>query len=116
MLINLSNHPSNNWPKTQSTAAIAAYRQIVDISFPQIPPEISGYELDLLVEKYEHIIRKARPNSVHIMGELTFTFRLVNRLKKIGFNCIASTTVRTVIEDGKGNKTSTFNFVQFREY
>ena len=116
MLLNLSNHPSNNWPPNQTDAAISLFQKIVDLPFPQIPPQINAPELDLLVDEFEIKIRKADPTAIHIMGELTFTHRLVIRLKAIGYRCIASTTERLVIEDGNGNKTSTFKFVQFRDY
>jgi len=49
------------------------------------------------------------------MGEMTFTFQLVERLKAFGIRCVASTTKRVVEEDGD-KRTYTFKFVQFREY
>jgi hypothetical protein len=116
MLLNLSNHPSAKWTGTQIGEAYLIYLNIEDLPFPQIPPTMNSTELDLLVEEYEAKIRKADPAAIHIMGELTFTFRLVTRLKEIGYRCIASTTERVVTEDGNGTKTSTFTFVQFRDY
>jgi len=115
MLLNLSNHPSNLWPQNQTALAIEKYGEIQDLPFPNINPEIEAYELDQLAEEYEIKIRKLNPTAVHLMGELTFTFRLVNRLKAIGVNCIASTTSRNVIEKD-GAKTSVFAFVSFRAY
>jgi hypothetical protein len=56
-----------------------------------------------------------KPDAVHIMGEMTFTFALVNLLKEVGIKCIASTTKRNV-EEIDGKHVSTFQFVQFREY
>ena len=116
MLLNLSNHPSITWPANQMIEAISCYQQIIDMPFPQIAPSINDDDLQQLVESYVLNVKKLDPLAVHIMGELTFTYRLVNRLKEIGYHCIASTTERIVIEDGTGNKTSTFNFVQFRDY
>ena len=52
---------------------------------------------------------------VHIMGEMTFTFAMVNALHKKGITCIASTTERISSEEN-GVKTSEFKFVQFRKY
>lgn len=49
------------------------------------------------------------------MGEMTFTYALVNLLKDAGIKCIASTTKRNV-EEIDGKQVSTFQFVQFREY
>lgn len=116
MLLNLTNHPSGNWPLIQRKTAITIYNLIIDMPFPQIAPEMKSGELDLIVNEYEVKIREISPLAIHIMGELTFTYRLVNRLKAIGYQCIASTTNRIVTEDGTGNKTSTFDFVQFRDY
>lgn len=115
MLLNLSNHPSTNWAANQKEAAISKYSAIEDLPFPQVPPTMDGYELDRLVEEYEIKVRKINPMAVHLMGELTFTFRLVSKLKSIGIPCIASTTARKVTEF-EGTKTSIFEFVQFRDY
>lgn len=116
MLLNLSNHPISSWQKEQLETAIEKYQSVEDLPFPQIPPDLEIPDLDLLVEEYLNKIRNINPASVHIMGELTFTYKLINRLKDIGIPCIASTTERIVTEDGNGNKTSTFKFVRFRDY
>jgi hypothetical protein len=116
MLLNLSNHPSAPWPANQKEAAEKEFETVQDLPFPQIPPNLSSAGLDQLVESYVQNIRNIDPIAVHIMGELTFTYRLVYKLKAIGIRCLASTTERIVSEDGKGNKTSTFQFVQFRDY
>ena len=115
MLLNLSNHPSTHWPDNQVQLATKLYHTITDMPFPQISPELNSDQLELLVEEYELLVRKANPIAVHIMGELTFTYRLVNRLKAIGINCIASTTERKVSIENNIKK-SQFEFVQFREY
>lgn len=115
MLLNLSNHPSKFWPQNQSNLALEKYSEIQDLPFPQIDPELKGYDLDQLVEEYELKIRKINPTAVHIMGEMTFSFRLINKLKSIGFHCLASTTNRVVTEKD-GIKTSTFEFITFRDY
>lgn len=115
MLLNLSNHPSASWPKNQKNAAIEAYGGIEDLAFPQISPEWDENQIGDLVSEYLVKIQEITPSAVHIMGEMTFTYRLVNRLKDVGVKCIASTTNRKAIEKD-GVKTSTFNFVQFRAY
>lgn len=91
-------------------------RQGQGFSFPSVDPSLQNHELDLLVAQHESQIMDLKPMAVHIMGEMTFTFRLVSKLKQKGIRCIASTTERDVREDAKGNKISTFRFVQFREY
>ena len=116
MLLNLSNHPSETWPKIQTDIAIKIFQQILDLPFPPIPPNINSDELDLLVDEYEKKVTREGPTAIHIMGELSFTHRLVNRLNGLGYRCIVSTTERIVTTDGTGNKTSTFKFVQFRDY
>lgn len=115
MLLNLSNHPSSTWPDNQKKAAIEQYESIEDLAFPQIDPQADEDGIEKLVEGYELKIRKINPMAVHIMGEMTFTFRLVNRLKSIGIPCMASTTNRKVTEKD-GVKTSVFEFVRFRSY
>jgi hypothetical protein len=50
------------------------------------------------------------------MGELTFTFKLVELLKSHGITVLASTTLRTTQDLSDGTKISKFEFVQFRSY
>src|SRR5699024_4097856 len=95
-LLNLSNHSSTSWPKNQKESAIEKYGSIQDLSFPQIDPGIDEESLTQIVETYLQKIREINPKAVHIMGEMTFTYRLVNRLKEIGIPCIASTSERKV--------------------
>ena len=58
----------------------------------------------------------AREVTIHIMGEMTFTFRLVEKLKAAGIRCVASTSERVVQELSDGKKVVQFSFVRFREY
>jgi hypothetical protein len=115
MLLNLSNHPNHLWGDNQRAKAIELYGEVKDLPFPQISPSLDSVGLDLLVEDYEHQVRKFDPIAVHIMGEMTFTFRLVTLLKSQGILCIASTTQRIASEEN-GIKISKFEFVQFRSY
>ncbi len=115
MLLNLSNHPSHAWGSTQSNIALAQYTTIVDEPFPNIDPNCTVQELNNLAEKYLQKIITIKPMAVHIMGEMTFVFRLVSLLKSANINCIASTTKRIAVEEN-GIKTSKFEFVQFRPY
>ncbi len=115
MLLNLSNHPSANWSEKQINVGITQYGQIIDLAFPQIDPESSDEDIEILVAKYLHKTLNLQPKAVHIMGELVFTHKLVNSLKAVGIVCVASTTNRNTIEKN-GIKTSIFEFVKFREY
>ena len=116
MLLNLTNHPSANWSEEQKNTAIHQYDSVQDLPFPQIDPNATSDDLEKLAEEYEHKIRKLDAKAVHIMGEMTFTFKLVTRLKAIGIPCVASTTERIVQERNNEAKVSIFRFVSFREY
>lgn len=115
MLINLSNHPSNRWTEVQLSTAIDSYGAVQDIPFPNIPPAMNSAKLDELTTEYLKKIIDAKPQAVHLMGEMTFTFRLVTALKNTKIPCIASTTNR-IVEEKEGKKIVQFEFVQFRQY
>ncbi len=119
MLLNLSNHPSPNWPEAQRRAALDQYGEIRDLAFPQIPPEADTDGVRRIAEDFEVHIRKLAADhprlTVHLMGELTFTYLLVTRLQTAGIPCVASTTHR-IVEEKDGRKVVQFQFVQFRAY
>ena len=122
MLINLSNHPSANWSPEQVDVA-QGYGEIIDLPFPNIDPAGDEEYIQSLCDEYllkiDAICRDgACPVStvtVHIMGEMTFTFAMVNALHSRGITCVASTTERVTKEEN-GVKTSEFRFVNFRKY
>ncbi|HPT40467.1 MAG TPA: CRISPR-associated protein [Candidatus Paceibacterota bacterium] len=121
MLINLSNHPSENWDGSQKSEAIKQFGKIYDLPFPSVDPEGDEFYILQLAESYFKKIIKIfnktndPNNAVHIMGELTFSFQLVGLLKHNNIICIASTTERQVLN--KGNvKSSEFGFCRFRQY
>ena len=114
--INLTNHPSVEWGEEQLRAA-EAFGEIVDMPFPVIDPESTSEEVNILAEMTIKQIRSLNANPVvHVMGEMTFTYALVFRLKALGIRCMASTTVRTVRMMPGGKKISEFKFVQVRDY
>ena len=117
IFINLSNHPSSAWDEAQLEAA-RTYGEIVDMVFPPVPPEADHDEVNCLAEKYVGKIAKLAREAkvtVHVMGEMTFTYAVVSRLKAMGIACVASTTERIVVE-ADGKRTYTFRFSRFREY
>jgi len=119
MLINLSNHPSDQWGEKQRACA-AVYGEILDMRFPQIDPCASSEDIDKLVGScYERIMAYGKP-AVMLQGEYIFTYRLVTRLKAAGITvlagCSARRTTEYVNEDGKTIKKSEFEFVGFKEY
>ena len=124
MLINFTNHPSDKWPEKQYKAARETYGTILDYKFPNVPPEADSEDIMQLADKYFQMITVAfdscasEPfeNAVHIQGEFTLVYRLVNLLRSSGIRCIASTTKRIVKEHDDGTRTYQFEFVRFREY
>lgn len=88
--------------------------------FPNIPPHNDIEEVNELAQVYLQKIlqlQKAHPKlTVHLMGELTFTFALLQLLQKQGIPCVASTSDRMSAEGKDGTKVIRFEFVQFRAY
>ena len=118
MLVNFSNHPSAQWSEAQLSAA-QAYGEVIDLPFPQINPSMSEKELQTLSSHYvDKILTMAEDHqvTVHIMGEMTFTFLVVTRLKELGIQCVSSTTERNTFMTDDGKKVSEFKFVRFRAY
>lgn len=118
MLINLSNHPSRYWDTSQMEAA-RCYGEVVDLPFPVVASDAENQELQTLAQDcVQKILSMGDANSitVHIMGEMTFTFMVVTRLKELGIRCVASTTERKTTYNDDGTKLSEFSFVKFREY
>lgn len=118
--INLSNHPSSSWSEKQLAAA-HKYGEILDIDFPQIEDSCDEEEIRTLVSVYcTKIINTTHGESegvtIHIMGEMTFTYALVKELTLMGYTCVASTSKRIVEEHGDGTKTVKFEFCKFRRY
>ena len=125
MLINLTNHPSSTWSEKQLAAAHEQYGEIKDIPFPVIDPTLGKKEVFDLAADYSikisdiHVdLSEAEKKrfAVHIQGEHTFVFQLVNKLKKHQVICLASTTRRIKKDLGNGQSRQQFEFVQFREY
>lgn len=117
MLLNLSNHPSTAWSEEQLRAGREQYSEVQDMPFPNVPPEADLEEVGRLAADYAHRICALSPRllAVHVMGEMTFTYQLVSLLREAGVMCVASTTVRDVVEED-GVKISRFRFVRFRPY
>ena len=118
VLVNFSNHPYNQWSEAQRGAA-ATYGKVTDMPFPAIDPNDEFPALMALVDKYTEdfsALANEHDVTVHVMGEMTFTFSFVNRMKEIGIPCVASTTKRVVTSQPDGSKNSVFEFVRFRSY
>lgn len=118
MFLNLSNHPSANWSAEQTEAAKRLYGEIVDLPFPDVAPDGDEEYITALADEYcSKVLEYARTQTVtvHLMGEMTLTFALLQRLHAHGISCVASTTRRETVEKN-GMKISNFKFVRFREY
>lgn len=121
MLINLSNHPSEKWSPLQTEAA-KVYGKIIDLPFPAVDPLADSAKIDQFAQSYFLQIvsilatESKGPDAVHLMGELTFCFSLVLKLKTSGIQCLASTAKRETCELPDGAKKSKFVFARFREY
>jgi len=115
MLLNLSNHPSPTWPANQMAAAREQFGEVEDLPFPAIGPDWTTEQVQQLAAEYFDKVVQRRPAAVHLMGEMAFTFALVQQLKAAGIPCLASTSRRDVREEG-GQKIVQFQFVQFRPY
>lgn len=118
LFLNLSNHSSDKWGEAQLDAS-RAYGKVVDMPFPEIDPGATTEEIYILAEEYAEEITSRYPDrdlTVHIMGEMTFCFRLVTLLHARGVRCVASTTQRKTSELADGKKESIFEFQEFREY
>lgn len=120
MLINISNHPYSFWGEKQKRAA-ETYGKCIDLTFPLIDPKGDEQYIDHLAGEYfNEIVRyRAEVNEeivVHLMGEMTFVFSLLEKLKNEGIRCIASTTERISRYSDEGLKETQFAFVRFRNY
>ena len=118
MFVNLSNHPSKTWSETQIKAALQ-YGSIIDIPFPVVSANGDEDYILKLVDDYKtQIISQFNPSCdvIHVMGELCFTFTLIQQLKEKGFVCLASTSERVVEEKEPGIKEVKFEFMRFRTY
>lgn len=116
MLLNLSNHPYNQWGKAQQQAAIVQYGSVQDLPFPAIDPSSNSQAVQQLAIDYYQQVIALQPQAVHLMGEMTFTYALVRLLQAAGITCIASTSQRKIITEEHGKKIVLFEFEQFREY
>lgn len=118
MLLNLSNHPSNNWGRDQKDAAIKQFGGILDFPFPNISPSASLIEVqDLAMSVFKQILALEIPNlSIHLMGEFTFCYQLLKLFEIQKIKCFASTTIRVVTIKPDGMKMSVFQFKEFRPY
>jgi hypothetical protein len=119
LLINLSNHPYETWGDKQKNAAMK-YGKAINMEFPMVDANDDETYIETLADDFfQRIIEYTEKYqlTVHLMGELTFTFALLKQLQEYGISCIASTSKRIVKEEVPGKKEEViFEFERFREY
>ncbi|GMU86211.1 MAG: hypothetical protein AMXMBFR48_14530 [Ignavibacteriales bacterium] len=120
MLINLSNHPYSTWSEDQKTAAIEKFGTVLDFPFPVVNPvwgieEVSGLA-DECMEQLFQIADKNSQVNVHLAGEFTLVYQILERLKLSGFDAVIATSERMTLEQPDGSKVVRFRFVRFRSY
>jgi CRISPR-associated Csx2 family protein len=118
VFINLSNHPKDQWSAEQLDAA-KQFGECVDMPFPQIDPNDDVNQIDASAKEYiqkimEHAASKTV--TVHIMGEMCFTYRMIKQLRALDIRCVCSTSYRLVRDEGNGKRYVEFHFKQFRDY
>ncbi len=123
MFFNVSNHPTTKWGIPQKEAAYDLGGDIlVDIPFPNVPPEMGT---DGIVDLARQILEKIRgycqheerplhENRVMVQGEASLCFELTTLLHKWGIQVVVATSERMIVNNEDGTKTAQFNFVQFR--
>ena len=120
MFVNISNHPSKEWPQTQLIAANEIGGEIVDVPFPDVSPAAGVDEVAILARNLAEQILQRHPAAAMVHGEPVLVFQLVQLLGAAGIRCYAATTRRIAVEEKAGGgvikKTSHFEFVQFRPY
>ena len=118
MFINFSNHPSEAWEKAQLNAAME-YGEVIDIPFPAVNPYSNKEEIYKICEEYAAKIMNLNPSCVLCQGEFCVAYGVISALKKFGVKVVAACSERKSVERKVGDnveKTSSFSFVQFREY
>ena len=116
MFLNLCNHPSSQWSESQLFAA-KEYGEIIDLPFPYIDPGASEADIAVLADSFFLRVKsmgEAENITIHLMGEFSFTYALLYRLRKEGYDCVVSTSARNVVMRD-GVKEVVFDFVRFRK-
>lgn len=119
MFINFSNHPSARWSESQRKAAESLGGEIVDMAFPAVPSTATTAEVEAMAAKAVADITALNPDGALVQGEMTLVYNVVNALKQRGVPVFAACSERRTVEtvhNGQTEKTSVFEFVQFRAY
>lgn len=124
-MINLSNHPSTNWPQEQIDAARELDgREVVDLPFPSVPTDaVRAWDIVSLARGLTLRLaglRKEGHRAVMVAGEPAMSVALVAIVQGLGMQAFCAVTVRDAVEerlpDGSTRKVSVFRFQGFRAY
>ena len=119
IFVNHTNHASAQWSPEQIAAA-EIYGEIADFPFPNIDANFDEAQISALVEVNGKKIMALNPAAVLCQGEFSYTYAMINFLKKNNVVVIAAASERIVEErvtaDGATQKISLFKFVRFRQY
>lgn len=124
VFLNLSNHPIEDWPASQLEAARRLHpeAELIDIPFPSVDPVYSTQEVMGLSKKtWEEVKRdlnknNQKPVGAMVSGEPILCFGFVEQMQRESVKCYSATTSRLSSTDEYGVKSSTFNFMRFREW
>lgn len=118
MLLNISNHPSAGWPAAQREAAVARFGAVADLPHPSVDPAAGTADITALARQTLQAVldHPGQPHAVHVMGEQSFCYALIQLLQAHGLPVFCSTTRRIAETLDNGDIRRGFTFVQFREY
>lgn len=87
--------------------------------FPAVDPDADDQTIDSLADQCcKDIVEMAETAhvTVHVMGEMSLTYKIVSHLMSKGIRCVCSTTERICSEGENGERTYLFKFKRFRDY
>lgn len=118
MLINLSNHPHDQWSSEQLDTAQKYYGYVEDIRFPMIPPSWNMEKVRMKVDEVLETIRlqySTKDYTILVAGEQSFIVDFMMKCQRNKISCITATSERTVVKNEDGSKNVRFKFVRFRK-
>ena len=93
-------------------ASLAIAAPVVDILFPNVPPDADEFEVEALGREVLEQVERREAVAALVQGDFTLTYFLVRELTARGIPCYAATTPRIA----ETEKVSQFRFTRFRKY
>ena len=120
MLLNLTNHPYENWQDEQKQEALRRWERVEDCPFPVVSPEWDTEQVSAFASETVRKTMAMKPDAVLCQGEMCLTFSMIADFQRQGVPVFAATSERVSMEvnqpDGSIRKQAVFRFVRFREY